>query len=160
MMARRSMLSWLASLPGALLASAPRRDKRDSRRLTDSDFRRLMDTVALGWNQGDARKSADCFTDDAVYMDPPDRQVYHGRPALYEFFGGAKRPQPPMHMMWHHLAFDSSSQVGFGEYTFAKSSQYHGVVVVKIVSRKISSWREYQYRSDLSWTLFTGRGYF
>jgi len=120
-----------------------------------------METVAAGWNEGDARRAADCFNDDAIYMEPPDKQMYHGRQALYQLFGGGKKQQSATHLSWHHLAFDAPSQIGFGEYTFATMNhQYHGVAVVKIASGKIASWREYQYRSDLSWQLFAGRGYF
>ncbi len=46
-----------------------------------------MERVAAGWNEGDARAAADCFTDDAIYSEPPGRQLYEGREALYEFFG-------------------------------------------------------------------------
>ena len=60
--------------------------------LTDSEFRSLMNTVAASWNAGDARKASDCFTEDTLYLEPPDRQFYSGRPALYEFFGGARSP--------------------------------------------------------------------
>ena len=141
------------------MALAPRRPKRPPS-AGDADFRRLMATIAAAWNQGDARKASDCFSEDAVYMEPPDKQVYHGREALYQFFGAGKPPQPAMHMTWHHLAFDASSQVGFGEYTFSMNRQYHGIAVVKLSAGKIASWREYQYRSDLSWQLFAGRGYF
>lgn len=124
------------------------------------EFERLMRTVAAGWNEGNARKAANCFTEDAVYMEPPDRQVYAGREALFEFFGGSKGTEKPMHMTWHHLAFDAKSQIGFGQYTFALNNQYHGVVAVKLDGGRIHSWREYQYKSDLGWEAFTGKGNF
>jgi hypothetical protein len=119
-----------------------------------------METVATGWNEGNARKAADCFAQDAVYMEPPNRQVYVGREALFDFFGGTKGTDKSMHMIWHHLSFDPSTEVGFGEYTFALNHQYHGVVVVKLKGGKIKSWREYQYQSDLDWYEFTGTGRF
>ena len=127
---------------------------------TPEGFRALMEAVSMGWNEGNARKAAECFSEDAVYMEPPDRQVYVGRKALFEFFGGNKGTDRPMHMMWHHLSFDESTQVGFGEYTFALNHQYHGVVVVNLYGGKIRSWREYQYKSDLDWRTFTGKGNF
>ncbi len=67
-------------------------------RLTIAQFRALMQTVADGWNEGNARKAADCFAEDADYTEPPDTQVYHGRAALYEFFGGEQGTDVPMHM--------------------------------------------------------------
>ena len=129
-------------------------------KITAAQFKDLMRTVAAGWNEGDAKKAADCYTDDAIYTEPPDRQVYVGRQALYEFFGGDKKPDPPMKMAWHHLAFDEKSQTGFGEYTFQMNNRYHGIVIVKIRSGKISNWREYQYKSDLEWREFVKKNDF
>ncbi len=142
---------WLAAVAFAPAASTS---------LTTAGFRALMNAVAAGWNAGDARKSADCFTEDALYLEPPDKQVYAGRSALYEFFGGATKPEPPMRMTWHHLAFDEASQVGFGEYTFQMNRRYHGIVVVKIRGGKIANWREYQYESKLDWKDFVAKSPF
>ena len=128
--------------------------------LTSAGFRKLMETVSAGWNTGDARKAADCFTEDALYLEPPDKQFYAGRPALYEFFGGATKPEPPMKMTWHHLGFDEASQVGFGEYTFQMNRRYHGIVVVKVRDGKIANWREYQYESKLDWKDFVAKSPF
>ena len=125
-------------------------------KISTSEFERLMQTIAKGWNEGDARKSAECFSEDAVYVEPPDKQVHHGRAELYEFFGGDKGTDIPMKMTWHHLAFNESEQVGFGEYTFEMHGRYHGIVVVKVESGLIKYCREYQYRSDSSWEEFTG----
>jgi hypothetical protein len=113
-----------------------------------------METVAAGWNAGDARKAADCFAEQAVYSEPPRKQFYKGRAALFEFFGGGRKPQPPMQMAWHHIVFDEAQQVGAGEYTFEMNNRYHGVVMVKVTGGLISNWREYQYQSTLSWTEF------
>jgi ketosteroid isomerase-like protein len=129
-------------------------------RITAAQFKTLMQTVAAGWNEGNARKAADCYTEDALYTEPPGKQVYAGRKALYEFFGGDKNPEPPMKMSWHHLAFDEASQIGFGEYTFQMNNRYHGIVIVKIRSGTISNWREYQYKSDLEWREFAGENDF
>ena len=85
--------------------SAPAADK-----ITAVQFKNLMRTVAAGWNEGDAKKAADCYSEDAIYTEPPDRQVYVGRQALYEFFGGDKKPDPPMKMTWHHLSFQHFSR--------------------------------------------------
>jgi ketosteroid isomerase-like protein len=109
-------------------------------KITANQFESLMQTIADGWNEGDAKKAADCYTEDAIYIEPPDKQVYVGRKALYEFFGGDRKPQRPMTMTWHHLAFDEASQIGFGEYTFQMNNRYHGIVIVKIRSGKISNW--------------------
>jgi hypothetical protein len=124
------------------------------------DFERLMQTVAQGWNEGSAHKAADCFSEDAIYVEPPDKQLYHGRAELYQFFGGDAGTDLPMKMTWHHLAFSEEEQIGFGEYTFQLNNRYHGIVVVKLESGLIKHWREYQYRSELSWEEFTAHNPF
>jgi ketosteroid isomerase-like protein len=129
-------------------------------KLTFEEFKQLMQTVADGWNEGDARKAADCFSEDAVYVEPPDRQLYHGRAELYEFFGGDAGTDIPMKMSWHHLAFNEQEQVGFGEYTFEMHGRYHGIVVVQLAAGRIKNWREYQYRSELDWSSFTSHNPF
>ncbi|HSK87565.1 MAG TPA: nuclear transport factor 2 family protein [Anaerolineales bacterium] len=119
-----------------------------------------MQTVADGWNEGDARKAADCFSEDAIYLEPPDKQLYHGRAELYEFFGGEGGTDTPMKMTWHHLAFNEEEQIGFGEYTFQLHGRYHGIVVVNVEAGLIRHWREYQYRSELDWEEFTSHNPF
>ena len=128
--------------------------------LTFKDFEQLMQTVSQGWNEGNAREAADCFCEDAVYVEPPDKQLFHGREELYEFFGGDAGTDRPMKMTWHHLAFQEEKQIGFGEYTFQLNNRYHGVVVVKLESGLIKHWREYQYRSELHWEEFTAHNPF
>jgi ketosteroid isomerase-like protein len=123
--------------------------------MTMSDFTRLMQTIADGWNEGDAYKAADCFCEDAVYVEPPDQQVYHGRDQLYEFFDGDHSIDTPMHMTWHPLAFNRDEQIGFGEYSFQMHGKYHGIVTVKLVNGLIKFWREYQYKTELGWDEFT-----
>ena len=123
--------------------------------MTETEFEQLMQTIADGWNEGNARKAADCFSEDAVYVEPPDKQLYRGRDELYEFFGGDQSTEIPMKMKWHHLAFNEQVQIGFGEYTFEMHGRYHGIVVVKLEDDLIKYWREYQYRTDLDWDEFT-----
>ncbi|MEW6735504.1 MAG: nuclear transport factor 2 family protein [Acidobacteriota bacterium] len=129
-------------------------ENSSSTKLKRAEFIKLMQTVADGWNEGNAKKASDCYREDATYTEPPDKQVYIGRKALYEFFGGDSKPQPPMKMAWHNLAFNEEEQVGFGEYTFQMNNRYHGIVVVKIKNGLINNWREYQYKSDQEWDEF------
>jgi ketosteroid isomerase-like protein len=132
-----------------------------SERITSAEFKKLMQTMSEGWNEGDAKKAADCYTDDAIYSAPPDPKYRQGKQMLFEFFGGKKGREAPMKMAWHHLAFDEETQIGFGEYTFAyKDYQAHGVVTVKASERKISNWRERETQSDLSWQQFVGKNAF
>jgi hypothetical protein len=113
-----------------------------------------MQTVARSWSAGDARTAADCFAEDAVYVEPPDRQTYVGRARLVAISGGDDPPD--MSMTWHHLAFDPKGQIGFGEYTFRGRRQYHGIAVVQVRDGLIRRWREYQYRDERDWPAFIG----
>ena len=65
-----------------------------------------------------------------------------------------------MKMTWHHLAFNELQQIGFGEYTFEMHGCYHGIVIVKIKAGLIKHWREYQYKTELSWEEFTSHNTF
>jgi hypothetical protein len=112
-------------------------------------FRATLDTVAAGWNANRAELAASCFTEAAVYLEPPDRQLYRGRMALREFFAASIAPARADRMVWHAIAFDSVRQVGFGEYTYRGRQNYHGIVVVQLERGLIRSWREYQYGSPL-----------
>jgi hypothetical protein len=125
-----------------------------------AEFRALMQKLADGWSSGNARQAADCFTEDAVYSEPPDKQLHRGRDALFRFFGGEKGRPQAMKMTWHHLAFDESRQIGFGEFTFEYGGRVHGVAVVRIAEGRIRNWREYWYESSLDWDRFVGENPF
>jgi SnoaL-like domain len=128
--------------------------------ITANEFETLMQTVASGWSEGNARKAADCFAEDAIYTEPPDKQLYKGRDALFIFFGGEEGRKSAMKMTWHHLMFSETKQIGSGEFTFEYGGKVHGMVIVKIVDGKIKNWREYWYESDLSWEKFIGENKF
>ncbi len=125
-----------------------------------SEFNRLLDRLAEGWNEGDARKAALCFTEDALYVEPPDRQVYRGREELYQFFGGESGRPGAMSMTWRNTVFDQRLQVGFGEFTFAYGSQVHGSVFIELREGKIRRWREYWYESALPYSAFAAASAF
>jgi SnoaL-like protein len=124
-------------------------------RLDTAGFRMLMERVAEGSREGNAEKAAACFTEDALYEEPPRKQFHSGRADLFEFFGGSRGTDQPMHMTWHHLVFDEVTQIGSGEYTFKLHGQYHGVVMVQLRGGLIARWREYQTESSLSWEEFS-----
>lgn len=125
-------------------------------RLTSVTFRAVLDSLASGWNTNRPALAARCFTATAVYLEPPDRQVYRGRAALEEFFRASVAPARADRMTWHHVAFDESTQVGFAEYTYVGQRYYHGVVVIRMADGLIASWREYQYPSPQPWDAFVG----
>jgi SnoaL-like domain len=121
-----------------------------------AEFADLLNRLAAGWNQGNARLAADCFTADAIYTEPPDKQVYRGRDELFRFFGGESGRAGQMSMAWHHIAYNPATQVGAGEFTFSYGGTVHGVAVIKVRDGRISNWREYWYESPLPWEEFVG----
>lgn len=123
--------------------------------ITQQEFAELLQHLADGWNQGNAQQAASCFTQDALYTEPPDKQYYIGRDALYQFFGGANGRAGEMNMVWHHILFDETRQIGAGEFTFTYGDTVHGVTMIKVRDGLISNWREYWYASELPWDVFT-----
>jgi hypothetical protein len=122
--------------------------------ITQPEFVVLLQRLADGWNQGNAEQAANCFTEDALYTEPPDKQYYNGREALYQFFGGANGRAGEMNMIWHHILFDETRQIGTGEFTFTYGDTVHGVTMIKVRDGLISNWREYWYASELPWEEF------
>jgi hypothetical protein len=143
---------------GSLDPSAICEGRPASRPLEPAAFRAILDTVAAGWNSARADLAAGCFTEQAVYIEPPDRQLYRGRAAIRDFFAASIAPARSDRMRWHAVAFDAARQIGFGEYTYRGRQNYHGMVVVQLDAGLIQNWREYQYGSPMSWEDFIGPG--
>jgi hypothetical protein len=107
--------------------------------ITYIEFEQLLNKVSKGWSEGNAQLAADSFHEDAVYIEPPDKQLYIGRSELFEFFGGDKGRSNSMTMEWHNIIFNSEKQMGTGEYTFGyKGKLTHGIVIIQIKNEKIS----------------------
>jgi len=123
--------------------------------LISSTFNDLLQIIADGWHEGNARTAADCFGQEAIYIEPPEKELYHGHSELSEFFGGDSSPDIVMKMTWHHLVFNEEEQIGFGEYTFEMHRRFHGIVMVKTEIGLIKQWREYQCPTELNWEEFT-----
>jgi uncharacterized protein (TIGR02246 family) len=114
----------------------------------------LMEAVARAWNESDVEQAAALFTEDAIYLEPPDKQRYQGRAALRDFFASTARVAL-MRMTWHHLAEDSARGVAAGEYTFEwNGRKLHGIAFAQLEGDRIRRWREYQYPSTLDWEAF------
>jgi ketosteroid isomerase-like protein len=121
--------------------------------MTTKEFKELMEIIATGWNTKHAKMAVDCFTDDATYIEPPDKQFFKGREQLYEYFGGDEGFD--MQLSWNHLFFDEEKQMGCGEYTFIfKGKIHHGVTIVELENGKIKLWREYDTVGSLSYKDF------
>lgn len=120
-----------------------------------SEFENLMSTIADGWNEGNPTKSVECFTNDAMYMEPPDKQLVKGKDALYKYFGGDDAKPKVMKLEWHNLFFNEEKQMGSGEYTFEMNNIiHHGVAIVELEQGKIKFWREYDVPGALSYQDF------
>lgn len=128
--------------------------------MTESDFLDVMSGIAKNWTDSNASLAAGYFHEDAVYEEPPKQQFYRGQKSILEFFQAVMSGDTPLTMVWRNLAFDEKSGVGFGEYTFARLKQFHGIVVIQFRDGKILRWREYQYQSDLPWEDFAGESGF
>jgi ketosteroid isomerase-like protein len=123
--------------------------------LDHSGFVELMQRLARAWGDQDTEAGLSCFAEDAVYMEPPDIQLYVGRDQLRPYFGAL---EPGTTMEWHRLWFDADSQSGAGEYTFAfegAAGADHGVAVVELRDGMIARWREYQRKGPPAFEAFT-----
>jgi hypothetical protein len=112
--------------------------------LTNAEFQGLMHQLATGWTTQNTELALACFTQDAVYMEPPDLQLFLGHSQLRPYFDALT---PGYFMHFHHLWFDEERQIGAGEYSFGNEERdytLHGVVVVELKDGKVGFWREYQ----------------
>jgi ketosteroid isomerase-like protein len=119
-------------------------------------FRELMERLARAWSTQDTELGLSCFTEDAVYMEPPDVQLYLGHEQLRPYFAALT---PGTFMRFHTLAFDEGAQRGAGEYSFGSAGSDtadHGVAVVELRDGRIGTWREYQRKGPASFETFTG----
>lgn len=106
-------------------------------------FKQLLVEVAQGWLLGDADRALASFAPDAVYMEPPDRQLFVGHPDLESYFAAVERGT---RMTWHGMWFDDATQSGAAEFTFGDDGQPvmdHGVAVLELRDGRIASWQEY-----------------
>ncbi len=116
-------------------------------------FRALMDRLSQAWEGRDA-DAVDCFTSDAVYMEPPDIQLYIGHDQLRPYFAALA---PGTFMTFHNLWFDENQQIGAGEFSFGLGGAPqadHGEVVVEVKEGRIATWREYQRKGPQDFRRF------
>ena len=80
--------------------------------INESDFRELMNRLADGWSRQNTEQALSCFTENAVYMEPPNIQFYEGHIQLRPYFAALK---PGTFIRFRNLWFDESRQIGAGE---------------------------------------------
>ncbi len=107
------------------------------KKIQASEFFSMMHEMTDAWNQGNARKAADYYTERA----------------LIEFCGGY-RFTSPVRIHWRFLTFNENEQIGYGEYVFhqihvSDSSahvikKYSGIAHIQIHEGRITSWREFR----------------
>ena len=122
---------------------------------TFAQFSRLMSQLADSWQSQNTEAALNCFTKDAVYMEPPNIQLYIGHEQLRPYFAALK---PGTYLTLHNLCFNQTSQVGMAEYTFGmegKELADVGVIVVQLEAGKIAKWREYQRKGPANFAKFT-----
>jgi uncharacterized protein (TIGR02246 family) len=122
--------------------------------VTDAEFAELMERLAQAWSTQDAELGLSCFTEDALYTEPPDIQLYVGHDQLRPYFAALT---PGTTMQFHTIAFDEARQRGAGEYTFGherSATADHGVAIVEVDGRRIRTWREYQRKGPAAFDEF------
>jgi len=121
-------------------------------------FAELLSEVASGWEAGDPERALGVFTKDAVYIEPPDRQLFQGREELRPYFGAVS---PLTRMTWQGIWFDEGSQTGAGEFSFwreGRARATHGVAVITLRAGRIALWREYQRTGPANFKDFCAAG--
>ena len=123
--------------------------------LTWAEFDTLIGALAAAWERSDAETAAGLFAEDAIYMEPPDRQLFRGRTELAAYFGPLEEGT---YLEIHGSWFDEARQRGAIEFTFGVDGQEqadHGVAVVSLRNGLMSSWREYHYKGPADFEVFT-----
>jgi hypothetical protein len=129
-----------------LLLACGQRSQDREKHLNAAAFREMMNRLADGWSQQNTDQALACFTEDAIYIEPPDIQFYKGHSELQPYFAALK---PGTFMRFHNLWLDEGRQIGAGEYSFGGANERtadHGVVVVELRDGRIAFWREYQQK--------------
>lgn len=122
--------------------------------LDEQQFTDLMRTLAAAWGRQDTEAALACFAEDAVYMEPPDIQLYTGHDQLRPYFAALK---PGTYLRFHQLWFNQATQAGVGEFSFGMAGRPtadHGVIVVELRAGKIAFWREYQRKGPAPFEQF------
>jgi len=119
--------------------------------MNKSKFEKKLNDLADTWINKDYERAANHFAESVKYADPL-RYSFGTKQDLLEFFKNDEGYSQSV--VWHNILFDEEKQVGVGEYTYVGTHRYHGLVIVKVDSEKITHWREYQHISRHDWEEF------
>jgi len=119
----------------------------------DKDFEKLMNNIAEGWSTQNTDQALSSFSQDAIYMEPPNTQYYRGHQQLRPYFDELDSRYK---MTFHNLWFNKSAQTGVGEFTFSygKDTSDVGIAIVELENGKIKFWREYQTKGPTDFKEF------
>ncbi len=125
------------------------------RKTNESEFRSLMYNVSNGWSNQDSNLALSSFSENAIYMQPPNVQFYQGHDQLRVYFNALNEQHQ---MVFHNLWFNEKTQTGAGEFTFSygEDTGDTGVVVVELQNGKIRLWREYFVKGPTDFDSFIG----
>ena len=77
--------------------------------MDDSWAQEWIEDYATAWREGDADTVGELFTEDAVYTEPPDIQLYVGHDELGPYFAALT---PGTSMRFHAIALDAENNKG------------------------------------------------
>lgn len=124
--------------------------------INNISFSELMNRLATAWGTQNTDLALSCFCDDAIYMQPPDIQVYIGHDQLRAYFGALTAGT---YLRYHHIWFDETKQVGCVEFTFGiegKPKADTGIIVITLRDGLIAHWREYFQKGSANFAEFIG----
>jgi hypothetical protein len=117
-------------------------------------FTELIATVAKGWMTQRPELALACFSPEAVYLEPPDIQLFIGHDQLRPYFAAVPAgTEMTIHRVW----FDPVTQTGSFEYTFAGPGRQiasHGMTAISLVDGRIQEWCEFQREGPRAWRDF------
>lgn len=116
-----------------------------------NDFYQMLDAMVESWKKRDYKRIVQFFNEDLFYSDGLN-YAFHNKTDLLKFFENDDGLD--QFCVFYNSIFDDRNQIGVGEYTYIGTNSYHGTVWIKIENNKISSWREYQHKTDKSWKEF------
>ena len=73
-----------------VLLACGQRSQDGEKHLNAAAFREMMNRLVDCWSQQKTDQALACFTEDAIYMEPPDIQFYKGHSQLRPYFAALK----------------------------------------------------------------------